>query len=227
MENNTNNFYQTFYDIINAKNANISIPLTAEEIRQHHFCPRILYFRRVFNILRRETFLMHKGIDYHDRIVKRIRDNVSHSHKIYYNFRVNDEVLKLNVSADIVIIKNILNHTEEPDTGHSDTIRNSVIDVYEVKRFGNKDYVHEGQIYQLLLTGLLVSNYLKFPINKLILQFYNGEQYKFIPNDLLVKQLAELIIEIRKMIHNQEIPTGTSNLNKCNTCDYRNVCFKV
>jgi hypothetical protein len=56
----------TFYDMLFDESAFV---VTAEELRQFIYCPRIPFFRNIRKIIPKSTYAMENGSNYHQRVI--------------------------------------------------------------------------------------------------------------------------------------------------------------
>jgi CRISPR-associated exonuclease Cas4 len=184
-----------------------SIQISPEEIRQFIYCPRIIYFRRVYNTKFSLKPLMEKGVKYHSQIFKRNRKRKDS--QILYNYYIENKALNLNCRLDTV------------------KITNSGIIVEEIKRFGSPENIFRSHELQLLLTGLLAEIHFQKPLISVVIKYYNGKQWSSVPKEVDIDDLIVNLNQVRSMIKNQYIPLPTTNKEKCTECEFKRICFLI
>jgi len=105
--------------------------ITPTELRQHHYCPRIVFFERCTPVRRRETVLMTTGRDQHQAELERERRRTLSRYTLRagerrYDVRLTSEPLQLTGELDLLIVDGAIAFPVEfkhavrpqiPDTG--------------------------------------------------------------------------------------------------------------
>jgi CRISPR-associated exonuclease Cas4 len=106
------------------------ILVTPTELRQHHYCPRILFFERCTPVRRRETRRMEYGRENHDRETKLERERSLQRYGLLegerrFSVQLHAPKIGLTGEADLIVISGSMvypvefkDSTRAPDLGH-------------------------------------------------------------------------------------------------------------
>jgi len=185
--------------------------VTAEDVRQFVYCPRIIYFRYVQRIRPPRTFKMKKGQDQHEEEV-RVKDvELSDTVSKYYNYYLIDK--KLGLSA-------ILDYFE------SDGTEATPVDIKTGHYYG--DTISDHHLAQLLAQALLLETQLHLLVRYIKVIYTQHEKiftYEIGIDDRL--RLLRHIDQIQQIIQEEDIPQPTSNHAKCKDCEFWIYCLGI
>ncbi|MCY3412081.1 MAG: CRISPR-associated protein Cas4 [Candidatus Heimdallarchaeota archaeon] len=184
----------------------VIIIVNAEEIRQYVYCRRVIHFRRNFKGFQRKSYAMKKGETYHDR-----KNNYQKQYKncteiIENQYYYND---KLGIAAKIDLIKIFKNQ----------------FTVVEYKRYVK--FPTRGHIYQAIAGVLAIGESLGIQCEKIEIMGYQGRLFTYYLGDELTGEVMKICYEIRKIIKSQTLPPISAEANKCQNCEFWQICLRV
>lgn len=184
--------------------------ITPTELRQWHYCPRVVFFERCTPVRRRETILMMHGREKHQtELVKERRRTLSRydlaEGERRYDVRLTNSALGLNGELDLLIVNGQeaypveFKHTHRsPDPGHK---------------------------LQLCAYALLVEAELGLTCTYGYWHSSRTRQTHTVPIDTrLRRRTLQAIAEVRAFIELERCPPPTSQTVKCLECELRNFC---
>ena len=184
--------------------------ITPTELRQHHYCPRIVFFERCTPVRRRETVLMTAGRDQHQAELERERRRTLSRYALQagerrYDVRLTSEQLQLTGELDLLIVDGPtafpveFKHTSRPpDPGHK---------------------------LQLCAYALLVEDQLGLHVPHGYWHSSRTRQTHTIPFDLRLRNRTKrAILATNAFIAAELCPSPTSQLSKCLECELKNFC---
>lgn len=184
--------------------------ITPAELRQWHYCPRVVFFERCTPIRRRETILMTHGRDIHQTEQQKEKRRTLSRYELgegerRYNVRLTHAALGLTGELDMLIVDGTNAYPVEfkhsrrpPDTGHK---------------------------WQLAAYALLVESELGLSVPHAYWHSSLTRQTHTIPCDTRLKnRTRKTIAEIRAAIHDERCPAPTSQPAKCLECELKNFC---
>ncbi|MEF2280296.1 CRISPR-associated protein Cas4 [Deinococcus sp. YIM 134068] len=188
----------------------MSTLVTPTELRQHHYCPRVVFFARCTPVKRRETVLMTHGRERHQQEGERERRRTLSRYDLTegerrYDVRLTSERLGLNGELDLLIVAGEqaypveFKHSQRPpDPGHK---------------------------LQLCAYGLLVEDALGLHCPHGYWHSSRTRQTHLIPFDTRLRNRTLAAIRtIRDFIEAERCPPPTAQVNKCLECELRNFC---
>lgn len=184
-----------------------------EEIRQHVYCKRILYFRYVMRAPMKQTYKMEEGSkkhEYIDKINKKKNLKQNYTHR-YYNVYLNDPGLGLVGLIDFFEYDGREAYPVEFKTGN-------------VPPEG-MDNPHK---YQVAAQAMLIEKNFDFLVNKVRVYYLKNDEFIDYPINIEEKlRVTEILQEIKKIINSEVIPDPTENEGKCVDCECRNYCLRA
>lgn len=184
--------------------------ITPTELRQFHYCPRVVFFARCTPVRRRETVLMTHGREKHESELLRERRRALSRYDLTegerrYDVRLSSAALGLNGELDLLIVNGTDAHPVEfknsrrpPDPGHR---------------------------LQLCAYALLVEAALG-------LRCPHGYWHSSVTKETHVVEFdrrlrnrtANAIKTVRTLIRAERCPEPTVRVEKCLECELRNFC---
>jgi len=187
--------------------------ITPAELRQYHYCPRIVFYERCTPVRRRETRRMQYGREAHDAETalegqRSLQRYGLHEGQRECNVRMLSTQLELNGIADLVVTVGaevypveFKDSTREPDLGHQ---------------------------MQLCAYGLLLEDTRQVQSPR---GFWHStrtrETYVVEFDPKLRKRTLKAIQDINSFIRAERCPEPTSQVAKCLECELRNFCGDV
>ncbi|MFC3861139.1 CRISPR-associated protein Cas4 [Deinococcus antarcticus] len=184
--------------------------ITPTELRQWHYCPRVVFFDRCTPVKRRETVLMTSGRDKHQSELVRERRRTLSRYDLTegerrYDVRLTSITLGLNGELDLLIVDGQeaypveFKHTQRsPDSGHR---------------------------LQLCAYALLVEAELGLTCPHGYWHSSRTRQTYTIPFDTRLRnRTLKTTQEVRKFIWREQCPPSTSQAVKCLECELKNFC---
>ena len=184
--------------------------ITPTELRQHHYCPRVVFFERCTPVRRRETVLMTSGREKHQAELTRERRRTLARYALTegerrYNVQLTNVALGLTGELDLLIVDGAaaypveFKHTSRPpDPGHK---------------------------LQLCAYALLVEAELGLRCPHGLWHSSRTRQTHEIVFDTRLRNRTRAAIEtISAFIAAERCPPPTAQTNKCLECELRNFC---
>lgn len=187
--------------------------ITPAELRQYHYCPRVVFYERCTPVRRRETRRMQYGREAHDAEAalerqRSLRRYGLHEGQREFGVRLHSEALEVTGIADLVVTAGAESYpvefkdsTREPDLGHR---------------------------MQLCAYGLLLeaTRQTKSPRG-----FWHStrtrETYEIAFDAKLRRRTLDAIREINEFIRAERCPDPTPQVAKCLECELKNFCGDV
>lgn len=184
--------------------------ITPTELRQHHYCPRVVFFERCTPVKRRETMMMTFGKEKHEKELKLERRRALSRYDLVAGERQYDVRLtsfKLGLSGELDLL--IVNQGE----------------AYPIEFKHSKRPPDAGHKLQLCAYGLLIEEMLgvKSPYG-----YWHSsktrltQQIEF--DTRLRNRTLKAIDTVRAFILAEQCPAPTSNTEKCLECELKNFC---
>ena len=186
-----------------------TIEFTAEDFRQYHYCPRIIYFRYVLRFQTDTTYKMKKGQEFHNEKIRRKTQSRNEGVIISYNKFLIDNELGLAALFDAIAEENGEYYPIEYKTG---------------KKYSTPPYHH---LIQLLVQTVILDYYYKTNVRKAEIR-YGPEDRMVIPITLQEKiAVLKTQAEMLKLVVEEKIPDPTPHLGKCKDCEYWRCCKRA
>lgn len=184
--------------------------ITPTELRQWHYCPRVVFFERCTPVRRRETVLMTHGREKHLSELRRERRRTLSRYELTegerrYDLRLTNAALGLTGELDLLIVNGAqafpveFKHTRRPpDPGHK---------------------------LQLCAYALLVEAELGLTCPQGYWHSSRTRQTYTVPFDTRLRGRTSKAIElVRGFILTERCPSPPARLTKCLECELRNFC---
>ncbi|KEF34475.1 CRISPR-associated protein Cas4 [Deinococcus sp. RL] len=184
--------------------------VTPTELRQHHYCPRVVFFERCTPVRRRETVLMTYGREKHQAELLKERRRTFSRYELTegerrYDLRLTSPALGLTGELDLLIVDGTrafpveFKHTSRPpDPGHK---------------------------LQLCAYALLVEAELNLTCPHGYWHSSRTRQTHTIPFDTRLRNRTRAAIAtVRGFIQAEQCPPPTAQPVKCLECELRNFC---
>ena len=185
--------------------------LTAEDMRQFVYCPRIIYFRYVMLIQPESTFKMQRGEEVHQKGVRSKSKEVDGIVEKYYNLFLKDADLNIASLLDYLEFNGTEAIPVDIKTGHC-----------------YQDPISDHHLAQLIFQALIVEKNFKVPVMK-VKVIYTKEKsertYAFSVVDKL--KILKNIEKIRKMVQTEVIPPPVLDAAKCTDCEFWRYCQRA
>ncbi|MHA1776933.1 MAG: CRISPR-associated protein Cas4 [Promethearchaeota archaeon] len=223
--------------------------VSAEEIRQYLYCPRIPFFRKIRQIKPRTTKSMQRGTEFHK--------NVVHKRKMLQKWlEIHDKSLKnQKIELDQFNQPNQLEaskpeyyfnlYLESPNLhllAYLDLIESNISsdEIYPVE-FKSLSRLPKNQIsidfpvathhlVQLTVQSLLMEEQFQKFISKAKIMYIAQDQVQTCWQEISI-DMKELVLKtVRKMheeIISEDLPVPTKHKKKCTVCEYRQVCRSI
>ncbi len=187
--------------------------LSVNDLKQFHYCPRIVYYHWVMPVRPPATFLMQRGHNQEERFERLEPRRVLNRYGFdeaarHFGLEITAESLGLIGKVDLIL--------EGPDR----------VAVVEFKATASR--LAENWELQLCAYGLLSEEHFQrpCPIGFMILND-REECVEVELNDALREQTLSVLKQARVLVMRQEFPDPTSVRARCVQCEYRNFCGDV
>jgi len=182
-------------------------PLTARDVNDYAYCPRIPYWLKVRKIRQPKSIKMRYGEQYHAKYLRRAKPSSETLVNIYMKHKM------LNISTIIDLIE--LNE-------------NNLIYLHEVKFTKLPPKIPINHYLQLIAQSVVIEN--NFEGKKVSKAFitYPSNNYIEIPLPISKEKIIRPILKsIREIIHLEILYPPTSNYNKCLDCEFYKYCRRA
>ncbi|MCK4260995.1 MAG: CRISPR-associated protein Cas4 [Halanaerobiales bacterium] len=189
------------------------VNLKVTDLKQHSYCPRIVYYTYCQPVRKKTTFKMKFGKEEHDLIEKLETRRTLKRYGLddgerFFRVRLYSQRLMLNGILDMMI------KTDE-----------KVIPV-EYKYTNNPPGLNHK--YQLTAYTMLLEEKYSSPIHQgMIYLIPQNTIYQFDITENMREFVAKSIRTIREMIKEERFPNATPYQGRCYDCEYRNYCGDV
>jgi len=188
----------------------LKLIFSAEEVRQHIYCPRILYFRKVQHIEPIKSYKMERGQEKHEELIRKKKVDINSNIQYYYNIYLKDEDLGILALLDCL--------ETDGDYGIPIDLKTGKCYEREIKRHHFAQLVTQAILVEMQM-GLRVPS----------VKIY------YLDEDLLIDEritmadklwVLEEVERMRKSIKTELILEPTPDKNKCNDCEYWKYCWR-
>ncbi|MEX2680846.1 MAG: CRISPR-associated protein Cas4 [Candidatus Sigynarchaeota archaeon] len=188
------------------------IILLAEDIRQHAYCPRIVYFRHVMGAWPEKTYKMQRGESIHEQKARKRGVEVEGSIETYYSIWLQSTRLGFGALLDAFEFTGSEVYPVEIKTGHGPGDR------------GEKQFEHH--VVQLVAQAMLLEEAFILPVTRARVRYIDAGTDLFIPITIDEKRaLLRRLREIRDTILLENIPAPASIKGKCTDCEFWSYCL--
>jgi CRISPR-associated exonuclease Cas4 len=184
--------------------------ITPTELRQFHYCPRVVFFARCTPVRRRETVLMTHGREKHESELLRERRRALSRYDLTegerrYDVRLSSAALGLNGELDLLIVNGTDAHPVEfknsrrpPDPGHRlQLCAYALLVEAELGLYCPHGYWHSSVTHETHVVAF---------------------------DRRLRNRTASAIAAVRTLIREERCPEPTHRVEKCLECELRNFC---
>lgn len=189
----------------------MGLMLTAEEIRQNFYCPRVIYFRKVRHITPYRTYKMQRGQEKHEELIRKKTADISSDVQYYYNVYLKDDGLKLIALLDCL------------ETNGDWAIP---IDLKTGKCYFRAIKKHH--YAQLIIQAILVEMQMGLKVSSVKIHYL--DENEIIENSINISDKIWVLNEMEKLkkhLKFEVIPDPTPHDKKCNDCEYWRYCYRV
>nr|MDO8084980.1 CRISPR-associated protein Cas4 [Candidatus Sigynarchaeum springense] len=188
------------------------IMLMAEDIRQHAYCPRIVYFRHVMGAWPERTYKMQRGEVIHEKKARKHNVDVEGSTEIYYSIWLQSTRLGYSALLDAFEFTGSEIYPVEIKTGLGPGDR------------GEKEIEHH--VVQLVAQAMLLEEAFNMPVTRARIRYVDAGADYFISITIDEKQaLLRRLREIRDTIRLEAVPAPASIKGKCTDCEFWGYCL--
>lgn len=185
--------------------------VTAEDIRQFTYCPRIIYFRYVARIKPKRTYKMQKGQERHEQTV-RVKDvEISDETSKYYNYYLQDTDLGLAAVLDYFESDGVEATPVDIKTGHHAEAQ-----------------ISEHHLAQLIAQAFLLETQLNLLVRKVKVVY--TEDNVALTHEFGIDERQRLLKNlklIQRIITEEILPDPTPHRGKCADCEFWVHCLGV
>lgn len=191
--------------------------IAVSDVKQYHFCPRIIYFSKVLGVEERLTESEEKGKEAHnDFHIKEKRRTTLFGLKSIKPIQkwtalyIKSRKLKLHGTLDMLIRTN-----------------NEFIPV-EFKNTKAPNKPQKGHIYQIVAYSLLVEENFHTIIKRVAIYYSKEDKILIIP---LTEEMRNHVLwtlkQILKIIYTEKLPETLPPESKCRSCGYFWICKRA
>ena len=185
----------------------------ASDIRQYHFCPRIIYFTKVLGVQERTTESEKKGKESHKEFHrKEARRSTLLGGK---RLKVKKRWTGLYLASRKLRLHGVVDLVAETDKGFI------VVEFKEAKCPRNPP---EGHVYQAAAYAMLVEEHFNTIVRTVLIYYAEDKRFHEISmSDALRKHVRWTISKIRKIMEEERLPP-VRETRKCPSCGYLWIC---
>jgi len=187
--------------------------ITATDVKQYHFCPRIIYFTKVLGVEERTTESEKEGknahIEFHRKEKRRTTLLGGKTLKVEQKWtalRLKSEKLGVEGMVDMVV--------KTPE-GYA---------VIEYKMTSMPKRIMPGHLYQAATYAMLVEEAFRTIVRKIYVYYEKSRRFIEIPRtESIRRHVVWTIGRIRDIIEKEKLPPAKTS-RKCKSCGYRWIC---
>ena len=188
------------------------VMLMAEDIRQHAYCKRIVFFRHVMGIWPIKTYKMARGEEIHETKARRHDVFIDGTTERYHNIWMQSTRLGIGALLDAFEFTGTEVYPVEIKTGHAPDDRGTTEIEYHV--------------VQLVAQAMLLEEAFNMLVSRARVRYVDAGVDHFIPIMIDDKQaLIRRLREIRETIQFEIIPPPTTQQGKCVDCEFWSYCM--
>jgi CRISPR-associated exonuclease Cas4 len=219
--------------------------VSAEELRQFFYCPRIVVFRHLRKIRPPTSYAMDKGTAYHDTVIYSPRNSQHHPHR-----RSKKSTGSPGLTSSIPIDIPALLREIAPVARGTEQYHDMYIESPEYHLLGRLDMVEKRgeEIYpveiktgpeppatrqkhhsiQLTVQALLLEDVFDCMIQRGRIVYLGSRTNRWIEISIEMKQqVLRAVRQIRKLYESEILPNPTLHVGKCEACEYKRVCNRM
>lgn len=189
------------------------VDLRVSDLKQYHYCPRVVYYQYVLPVEKKTTYKMEKGKDIQGEIErlearrKLGRYGLS-AGKRQFNCWITSNKWRLSGKLDLLI------ETES--------------DLYPVDFKFTRGRPFKNHVFQLAGYALLLEDRYAREVNRgFVYLIPQGDAVVFELGQGLKEECGLMLNEIRHMIQEERFPDAPAQRKKCADCEYQNYCRDV
>jgi CRISPR-associated exonuclease Cas4 len=185
------------------------IKISINQIRQYIFCPRVVFFEMVQNIIIHKPSWVGYGANYHEKMTALLkRNNLSR-----LGFKNGNYELKINT---------MLNNDNFNYYGIVDGLIVTTDQIIPIELKNNYINLSKGHELQLTAYGVLAQAIYNKPFNYGLLIY--GSREKVIKVTPKLQELETTVSNIEAMLSTGKMPHSSATIQKCSQCEYLNYC---
>jgi CRISPR-associated exonuclease Cas4 len=191
----------------------MGLQLTASDVRQWTYCPRVLYFTYVLPVHKKPTYKMEIGQQHHTALQALEKRRVLRRYGLeraerLFNLRLHSSERGLTGIIDMALRDG--NHYHPVEFKHS-----------------RRDHFHNHKM-QLTAYAVLLEETLGAVVPfGFIHNSWSGRTYQVEFTSELRAELETALQNIRRMVEREHLPDPTPHRAKCVDCEFRNWCADV
>lgn len=217
---------------------NESWMVSAEEIRQYLYCPRIPFFRKIRQIKPRTTKSMQKGTDFHNNVIhkrKKLQKWLEIHEKsqtklqiqqtkpeYYFNLYLESPTLHLLAYLDLMESNLSVGEIYPVEFKSISRLPNNLI--------SDDAIVATHHLVQLTVQSLLIEEHFRTFVSKAKIMYVAQDQVQTCWQEVTI-DMKELVLKTVRKMHeemiSEELPNPTKHHNKCSVCEYWQVCRSI
>ncbi|MDW8033641.1 MAG: CRISPR-associated protein Cas4 [Nitrososphaerota archaeon] len=187
------------------------IPVT--DIKQYHFCPRIIYFMRVFCTKERTTESEELGKKAHGDFHKKEKRRTTLLG--CKTIRVEQKWTALRLKSEKLGLEGIVDMVVKTPEGYS---------VIEYKMTNMPNKIMPSHLYQVAAYAMLVEEAFKTIVRKLYIYYEKDKKFLEIPmTENIRRHVIWTVGRIRSIIEKEKLPSVKPS-RKCKSCGYKWIC---
>ena len=187
--------------------------IAVTDIKQYHFCPRIIYFTKVLGVEERTTESEEEGKEAHDDFHKKERRRTTLLGG--KTLKVEQKWTALQLKSEKLGIEGTVDMIAKTPEGY-------VIVEYKMTYMPKK--ILPSHLYQAAAYAMLVEEAFKTIVRKLYVYYEKSNRALEIPlTENIRRHVIWTIGRIRRIIQEEKLPDAKPS-RKCRSCGYRWIC---
>jgi len=189
------------------------VQLRVSDLKQFVYCPRVVFYNYVMPVEKKATFKMEHG-----KIAENTIDRLENRRKLK----------RYSLSSGKREFHKQLHSDKYGLSGKIDLLIKTTDSYYPVDFKYTTSQPHKNHLYQILGYAIILEDVYDCVVKKGFVYLIPKEDaVVFDLSDDLKDETKNLLSEIKKMIHYQQIPPPIKSQAKCLDCEYRNFCGDV
>lgn len=187
--------------------------ISVTDIKQYHFCPRIIYFSKVLGVEEKTTDSEEAGKEAHGEFHRKERRRTTLLGG--KTIRVEQKWTALQLKSERLAIAGMIDMVVKTPEGYA---------IVEYKRATAPKRVLPGHLYQAAAYAMLVEEAFETTVRKLYVYYEKSNKIFEMPlTDSIKRHVLWTIRQIRTIIQKEKLPIAKSS-RKCPSCGYRWIC---
>jgi CRISPR-associated exonuclease Cas4 len=192
---------------------NTGIEIRVSDLRQYHYCPRVVYYQYIMPVDHKSTYKMDKGKSAQAEIEVLERRRKLKSYGLAEGERLFGQWIKSNNLGL---------------TGKPDLVIRTAAEIYPVDFKYTRGRPRRNHLYQLGGYALILEEQFDKPVKSgFIYLIPQKDVVVFLLTGELKQNCLKMVEEIRGMIRNENFPPAPSKRAKCTDCEYQNYCRDI